>query len=661
MKSLSTNLLFTGLTAGVMLLVACTPADKRSFDRVERHLLNRTAVRLNLPLYWIADSDHNDTVEPQEVITLLFYDSEPRWVEDGSFTAAFAEAYEKIVAAAEAPIPDGLAPAEQERRTLVREDLDHGIATLVFSDLSRLPAHQQSFVDHMLEVSKLVDAVYAEMNGSAALGHLVAADDSESLSLFRRNRGPACVAPRTYRNPACSAIAGAPQPIFGVYPHGLQQHEDFCAVLQADRDAVALCDPFTVVREAGDELVAVPLTDAYGAHTQAIAAELEAAAEALAADDSEAALREYLKAAAQAFVDNHWEPADEAWAAMNGRNSKWYLRVAPDEVYWEPCALKAGIHMTFAAINTDSLTWQDRLNPVRQEMENRVADLIGPPYTERTVSFKLPDFIDIVLNAGDDRDPLGATIGQSLPNWGPVANEGRGRTVAMSNLYTDPDSLEIKRAQASSLLTADTLAAFTSDPTPSLFNTILHEASHNLGPSHEYEVDGKVDTEIFGGGMASVMEEMKAQTAALWFVDFLRQQNVISEELAHQTYVDGIVWAFGHIARGMYTAAGNRKAYSQLAAMQIGILLESGALTFDEDALAANGIDQGAFSLDFTTIAAAVNGMMEEVGTIKAQGDRAEAERLAALYVDGDSVPQKLIAERILRQPKASFVYAVAR
>ncbi|MDX2436496.1 MAG: hypothetical protein QNL88_05530, partial [Acidobacteriota bacterium] len=173
---------------------------------------------------------------------------------------------------------------------------------------------------------------------------------------------PACVAPRTYRNPACSAIAGAPQPIFGVYPHGLQQHEDFCAVLQADRDAVALCDPFTVVREAGDELVAVPLTDAYGAHTQAIAAELEAAAEALAADDSEAALREYLKAAAQAFVDNHWEPADEAWAAMNGRNSKWYLRVAPDEVYWEPCALKAGIHMTFAAINTDSLTWQDRLN-----------------------------------------------------------------------------------------------------------------------------------------------------------------------------------------------------------------------------------------------------------------------------------------------------------
>ena len=37
------------------------------------------------------------------------------------------------------------------------------------------------------------------------------------------------------------------------------------------------------------------------------------------------------------------------------------------------------------------------------------------------------------LDAGDARAASGATIGQSLPNWGPVANEGRGRTVAMTD------------------------------------------------------------------------------------------------------------------------------------------------------------------------------------------------------------------------------------
>ena len=78
-------------------------------------------------------------------------------------------------------------------------------------------------------------------------------------------------------------------------------------------------------------------------------------------------------------------------------------------------------------------------------MEKALAVLAGPPYEAREVSFHLPDFIDIVLNAGDARAARGATIGQSLPNWGPVANEGRGRTVAMTNFYADPDSRDVTR------------------------------------------------------------------------------------------------------------------------------------------------------------------------------------------------------------------------
>jgi hypothetical protein len=53
--------------------------------------------------------------------------------------------------------------------------------------------------------------------------------------------------------------------------------------------------------------------------------------------------------------------------------------------------------------------------------------------------------------------------------------------------------------------------------------------------------------------------------------------------------------------------------------------------------------------------------MMREFGGIKARGDRAAAERLIARYVDSDAiVPHALIAERFLRQPKPSFVYAVS-
>lgn len=32
---------------------------------------------------------------------------------------------------------------------------------------------------------------------------------------------------------------------------------------------------------------------------------------------------------------------------MGATNSAWYLRVAPDEAYFEPCAWKAGFHDAF--------------------------------------------------------------------------------------------------------------------------------------------------------------------------------------------------------------------------------------------------------------------------------------------------------------------------
>jgi hypothetical protein len=109
----------------------------------------------------------------------------------------------------------------------------------------------------------------------------------------------------------------------------------------------------------------------------------------------------------------------------------------------------------------------------------------------------------------------------------------------------------------------------------------------------------------------------------------------------------------------MYTDDGKRRAYSQLAAIQIGILMDAGALTFDASGAAANGKDTGAYTLHFEKVPAAVDKMMKTVGGLKARADRAGAEALAKKYVDGPTVPQKTIAERWLRSPKQSFVYGV--
>lgn len=641
--------------------VASTPpaptAAPEAPAKLARDDVNQAAVRLDLPLFWVADRDHDGQMDPDEVETLLFYPEATAWVKDGAFTPAFEAARAAIEKDLHAAPPSGN-DDEAKRRKLVREDLDQGRPTLVRTDFRAASDEQKKLVRHMLTVGTLIDALYTQQLGIAPLAAKIPADDVASKSLFRRNWGPKCEGPKTEDDPLCSAIPGAPKPRVDVYPAEIQDDGKFCSVLEKRPDAKKLFDPFVVVRKSGDALTAVPYAEAYKDGMGKVAAELRAAA-ADVADPHEAPLKAYLSAAAQSFTDGNWLPADEAWAKMNAQNSAFYVRVAPDETYWEPCSQKAGFHLTFARINTDSLAWQKKLVPVQQDMEQSLATLIGKPYKARKVTFHLPDFIDIVTNAGNDRDAFGGTIGESLPNWGPVANEGRGRTVAMSNLFNDPDSLATRRQQAESLLGKATIASYASDATPGLLSTILHEATHNLGPSHEYKANGKKDTQAFGGELASMLEEFKAQTGALYFVDFVRKKGLISDDLARQTYVDAIVWGFGHIARGMRDAAGKAKPYSQLAAIQLGFLMDAGAITFDPNAPAANGTDKGAFTIDLDKMPAAAEKLMATIGAIKAKGDRAAAEALAKKYVDGPTVPQKVIAERMLRFPRQSLVYAV--
>jgi hypothetical protein len=394
---------------------------------------------------------------------------------------------------------------------------------------------------------------------------------------------------------------------------------------------------------------------------KAVSTELRAAAALVAGDPSEAAFRSYLEAAAQAFLDDSWFKADVAWKAMTASNSKWYLRVGPDEVYAEPCSRKANFHMTFARINQESLDWQRRLEPVKDDMEAAMAALAGPPYEPRKVGFALPDFIDIVINAGDSRSALGATIGQSLPNWGPVAESG-GRTVAMTNLYTDPDSEAALVEQARALLckaTADRV-----DPAVRFMTlaTVLHEAAHNLGPSHEYRVEGKTDDQVFGGPLATTLEELKAQTAALYYADWLAGRGLLSKEDAQSTHIRDVLWSFGHIAQGMLDARGKPKAYSQLAAMQMGYLHQRGVLEWRAAEKAANGTDTGCFEVDLAKWPAVVEDLSRLAFGIKSRGDRALAEKTRDEWVsDGTAWAglRGVIQERWLRAPKASFVYAI--
>jgi len=211
-----------------------------------------------------------------------------------------------------------------------------------------------------------------------------------------------------------------------------------------------------------------------------------------------------------------------------------------------------------------------------------------------------------------------------LPNWGPVAEAG-GRTVAMTNIGTDADSQAQLRMQMSSLFCPATNAKATTGGKESLITALLHEAAHNLGPSHEYKVNGKVDSVAFGGPLASTLEEFKAETSAMFLTNWLMGKGMFTQDEVDQIQLRNIAWAFGHISRGMYTADGSPRAYSQLAAIQLGSFIKSGAVAWKGNEMAANGSDPGCLEIDFKKMPAAIESLETAVLRIKARADKPAA------------------------------------
>ncbi|HOX42555.1 MAG TPA: hypothetical protein PK668_03105 [Myxococcota bacterium] len=623
------------------------PASPTALLALPRADFNRLAVKLERPLFWARDDVNPGALDPDELVILGVGNPRERFVDP---QGRFAPAFER----------DRAALVEARRLEAVQRELDAGRPTLVRTEFLDAPPEERAMLARVIQAARIVEEMYAEQRGTLRLRACLRPGDLASAALFRRNQSPWCVTPGGEHDPFCNACPDFPPQRSALYPAALQAKPGFCEELTRHPDAAQLDAPFSVVREVDGQLRALPYHEAFAPRARAVALELRAAADALQA--REPALQAYLRAAAAGFESGDWRAADEAWAAMNGQNSRYYLRIGPDEVYEDPCGRKGGFHADLARIDPDAAYWQERLTPLRAELEGRVAALAGPTYQARDVRVHLPDFIEVVLNAGDSRSPLGATIGQSLPNWGPVADEGRGRTVVMSNLYTDPDSRAVARAQAMSLLAPEAVTRLTEEKRLTLLDIILHEATHNFGPSSDTRISGKSVRDLLGGPTATVLEELKAQTGSLLFVDLLRQKGLLSAEDAERVYLHALVWCFGHIARGLFEADGSPKHYSQVAAVQVAFLSREGALQWRPDQPAADGQAQGRFEVRFERLPAAAEKLMGLAARALATGDPAQARDLLEPYLRGEHLPlvrQADVAARYLRFPKASFVYSV--
>ena len=652
------------LPVALLLLAGCAKKEVTpvaAYNALGRIDFNKRAAEELLPLFWSEDTNNDGTLQPGELAVLwgLPDDDASLWVANGAFTPKFVDAYARLGKPAAAGTG-----AEGERLRLVRDELAQGVVTLVHTDLEQGLAAEQQMVQHLMRVALLIEKLYARQNGVLEIEAQIPREDVASRAMFNRNQSPFCESPRTENVAACSALAQKPARISGLYPAVIQSEPGFCQRMEKAANGKELTGHFNVVTGELDPASwkTVPFPVAWAEDMAAVAKELRAAADGLG--DAEPALVAYLRAAADSFASNDWEPANRAWVAMNAKNSRWYTRIGPDEVYFDPCAWKGGFALQLARINPDSIAWQDKLEPHKAAMEQQIAKLAGAPYKARNVQFKLPDFIDVVLNAGDQRKPTRRNHRAVAAQLGTGGRLPAGALSTMTNLYTDPDSVARAATLQSAVFCKASDALHATQGKEGVLDSLLHEAAHNLGPSHDYSVAGKTAPQAFGGPLASTLEELKAQNSSLYLLSLLQSRGVLQagRSAAHAAWRPGLglrphlarhVWGGWHTAQlqprgGHPDRLLHRCRCIELAGGTGGKRQGHG--------LPAGGLRRNC-PLQWRSWKA-------RCWASRSRADRKGAEALLAKYVDDKDDAyagvKAAITERYLRSPKASFVYSVS-
>jgi hypothetical protein len=476
---------------------------------------------------------------------------------------------------APAPRPLGtLSPAaEAERQRRVQRELDRATAVRLTFDAASLAPADRAFLAALVRVAGAVDAVDRLAGHPDALrqGQVIAArGTARDRALYDRLRTPWC---RHDRHPLCTAHPDAPPRPRGI---ALWPADLTAAELRAPGAAGRL-GPFTAVRRRADgRLEAVPYAadPVLAPALRDLAATLAAAA-GLAPTPS---LEAFLAARARAVVTATTDPyaaSDAAWVAADG---PWEVTVGPHEVYRDPWHVKARFQLVVGRVDparTAALrAWIDRFAALARPHEDVAGQL-----AVRAVR--------VLLVAGDAHLTEGAIAAYVLPNRPRCPALPRRKLVVLID-HARIFARDAHR-RAARWLEGAPQTPRTEDA--ALLGLALHELAHHLAPAEDASAlpDDRV-----------ALGELRADAVALDLVGRGLARRVISLAEARGAVLALIV---DLLARLGGPPVG---PYEQAAAVQLGWLLERGAVRFTPQT--------GRFAVDEDLLPSAAAALARHVG-----------------------------------------------
>ncbi|HEX7019051.1 MAG TPA: hypothetical protein VF159_03515 [Gemmatimonadaceae bacterium] len=479
------------------------------------------------------------------------------------------------------------------------------------ADISALPANERDALAKLIEASRIIDAIFLRQvwaGNDAMLQDLArrtaGADDALAdarLHNFLINKGPW---DRLEHNRAF--IPGAPEKPAGAnfYPAGATKADVQRWFDSVSGDAHAAATGFftTIRRGDGGRFTAVPYSVEYqGALAQAAGLLREAAQRT-----SNASLKAFLNARADAFLSNDYYASDVAWMELDSAIEP---TIGPYEVYEDEWFNAKAAFESFITIRDEAETKKlQGFSAHLQELENNLP--IDPKYRNPSLGALAPlRVVNEVFAAGDGNRGV-QTAAYNLPNDERVVREKGTKRVMLKNVQ-DAKFKMVLMPISKIALPAGAQANVSFE---AFFTHILmHELMHGLGP-HNITVNGKQTTvrqalkETY-----SAIEEAKADVSGLWALRYLADHGQLDPAIAKTMYTTFLASAFRSIRFG------TSEAHGKGIAVQINAFLDAGAFVARPD---------GTFTVDDAKIAGAVEALTREIMTLQAEGSYAKAKDL---------------------------------
>lgn len=393
------------------------------------------------------------------------------------------------------------------------------------------------------------------------------------------------------------------------------EFERWIATHPEDREAFQ--SGFTVIRRAGDRLVAVPYATEYQDELAVAADALRRAADAT----GDTALATYLRARADAFASNEYFDSDMAWMDLGigdrGRPSAIDMTLGPYEVYEDKLF---NLKTAFEAFVT--LT-----DPVETEKLARLSGMLDALEANLPIDDRHKNFargtaspirvVNVVFTAGDTAAGV-QTLAFNLPNDERVRQAKGSKKVMLKNVG-EAKFHGILEPIAAVVLVPALLADVRFD---AYFNFILmHEISHGLGPGFLSLPDGtKTTVNLVLKETYSAIEECKADALGVYNTLHLIDTGFLPAELRARTGATYLAGLFRSVRFGIGEAHGKSNI------MQYNFLKTFGAITHDPAT--------GRFGLDPARFAEGIQALSRRMLEVQALGDLEGARAFIAEFGD---------------------------